>query len=77
VTLIPYLKAGSELALDLSARQRIENYLRRAEEALAGDDTVLLVIAEEDRARKAGTSIPLVQMVNGPGPVPGGEYGYE
>ena len=55
VTLIPYLKAGPELVLDLSARQRVREYIRRADEAIAADGVaLLLVLAEEDR-QKAST----------------------
>lgn len=49
IPIIPYLHASADLALDLQARRRVEDYLQRADEAIAGDDAAILVIAEEDR----------------------------
>lgn len=50
--IIPYLHASAELALDLSARRRVEDYLQRADDALAEDGVaLLLVVAEENRLR--------------------------
>lgn len=50
-SIVPYLHAGPELALDLTARQRVEHYLAQADEAIAEDAIALIeVVAEEERA---------------------------
>lgn len=56
--LIPYLHASAELALDLSARHRVADYLRRADEIVLGKIEVLQVVLDEEDRHSAAIAAP-------------------